>query len=260
LKDFLVLLYPLLIFLFPVALYCWALAMVNRRLRPLMVSGPWDFVGLLFAASGFLLIAGPAIFTGLYYRALRELPLAEQDRSVSAVFWELLSNDWALWLAYYLVLLAGVALLLRARRRKTIIYNVDPALFETILIRCLARLGLPWNRQGTRWCVGVATGPAASSAPGTGLPAPAAGQPSTPAILDVEAFPALYHVTLHWRGPLDLRRIELETELTKELADVQTQGNPATTLLLGVSGCLFGLMFFFTVVLILGSFLSHRRW
>ena len=39
----------LLAFLLPVAIYCFILAILNRRGKPLLVSGVWDSVGLLFA-------------------------------------------------------------------------------------------------------------------------------------------------------------------------------------------------------------------
>ena len=35
---------------------------VDRR-QPLFVPGPWDFAGILFAASGFLLAGGPALLS-----------------------------------------------------------------------------------------------------------------------------------------------------------------------------------------------------
>ena len=41
----------LLAFLSPLAIYLLIIGAINRRRRPLLVSGPWDFAGLLFAAS-----------------------------------------------------------------------------------------------------------------------------------------------------------------------------------------------------------------
>ena len=41
------------------AIYLLILGAINRRQHPLMVYGPWDFAGVLFAASGFLLFGGP---------------------------------------------------------------------------------------------------------------------------------------------------------------------------------------------------------
>jgi hypothetical protein len=225
-------------FLFPVAVYCWVLAMVNRRPGPAVVSGPWDFAGLCFAASGFLLIVGPALLTGLYYRALRELPLAHQPATVRAILWDLLAHQWAWWLGYYGLVVGGALLLLWARRRRTLVYNVDPAVLETVLTRALSRLGLPWERRGNRYYLGAPDG--------------------GPAVLDVEPFRLMCNVTLRWRGrPGPLRR-EVEAELTRELDEVRTPDNPAASWLVAVAGCLFGLVFFIVVVLILSGVLGGR--
>src|ERR1700758_3195552 len=51
----------LALFFFPIALYCLILGMINRRPHPVMVSGSWDFFGLLLAASGLLLFGGPTV-------------------------------------------------------------------------------------------------------------------------------------------------------------------------------------------------------
>ena len=55
-----------LAFIFPLGIYCLILGLINRRERPLLVSGPWDFAGVLFAVSGFLLFIGPAVLSSLY--------------------------------------------------------------------------------------------------------------------------------------------------------------------------------------------------
>jgi hypothetical protein len=266
-------LFLLLCFLFPVAVYCWILAMVNRRAGPLMVSGPWDVVGLLFAASGFLLVVGPAIITGLYNRALRELPAARQPGTVAAILWDLIGYQWGVWLGYYVLVVAGGLLLLVLRRRKTVVYNVDPAALETVLTRTLARLGLPWTRQGNRIRLGqaaesVAEPPAGAAREGALAEAVRPGPPPTPrpetrpvapAVLDLEPFGLMYNVTLHWRGRPGPLRNEVETELGRELAEVRTDDNPASAWLVGIAGCLFGLMFFAAVVLIVSGFLGGRR-
>ncbi len=60
----------LALFLFPLAVYCSVLGLVNRRLQPLMISGVWDFVGVLCATSGFLLFVGPYLLSGLFRQSL----------------------------------------------------------------------------------------------------------------------------------------------------------------------------------------------
>jgi hypothetical protein len=230
----------LCVFLFPIAIYCWALAAVNRRPGPVMVSGPGDFIGLLFAGSGFLLVVGPALITGLYYRALRELPLAHQWGTVQEIFSDLLQHQWGVWLGYYLFLVAGSLLLLYLRRRKTIIYNVEPAVFEIVLTRALARLGINWLRQGNRYHLGTLTDPAGEG------PAPPV------AVLIVQTFGMLYNVTLNWRrDPVGLR-LEVEIELERELAEVRTDYNPAGAWLLGVAACLFAIILAVLVLILTG--------
>ena len=52
-RDFALAICALLAFLLPVGFYCLILASINRRGKPLIVSGVWDSIGLLFAVSGF---------------------------------------------------------------------------------------------------------------------------------------------------------------------------------------------------------------
>src|SRR5277367_1951255 len=55
-----------MVFFLPLSLYFFYLAALNRAPRAVIVSGVWDTVGVLGALSGFLLIGGPAILSGLY--------------------------------------------------------------------------------------------------------------------------------------------------------------------------------------------------
>jgi hypothetical protein len=248
----------LVIFLFPVALYCWALGMVNRREQPLMMPGTWDLVGLLFAASGFLLVIGPGLLEFLYDQAtIGELPVVGRTRT-GEVLWKILSHHWALLLGYFGVVVAGVLLLLWVRRHKTIVYNVDPAVLEDLLTRSLARLGVPWARQGNRLYLGGAIEPAPAAPLPEKPPGPAVS-PATPQVLELQPFAAMYNVTLHWHGTGRALREEVETELARGLAEVRTEGNPASNWLLGAAGCLFALMFFAVLVMILNTFLEPRR-
>ena len=76
----LAILFPLVAFLFPLTIYLFVLGLINRRRGPLLVSGPWDFAGVLFAASGFLLVVGPSILAGMGDR-WRVVRLAGQIRA-----------------------------------------------------------------------------------------------------------------------------------------------------------------------------------
>jgi hypothetical protein len=257
-----------LVFLVPVAAYCLILALLNRRLHPVMLSGPWDAAGLLFAASGGLLFVGPAVMALLYHRTVNEGPLAGKGASSFGDLW---ASWWGIWLVYYLVLVAGSVALLWLRRGKTIIYNVDPEGLERTLAQLLDRLGLEWNRLGNRVFVsaGGAGRPAAapylhqfSNSPlalSAEAPAPAAPRPAGEAVFDIEPFTSLRHVTLHWRQHSGLVRAELEAELDRALAELPAPDNPAGTWFMGVASFLLALIFLGIFVIVLNAFFPPRR-
>src|SRR5262249_19124964 len=138
----LALLFPFVAFLFPLTIYLLLLGLVNRRRGPLVVSGPWDFAGVIFAASGFLLVGGPSVRAGVGDR-WRMLRMAGQLREghVGGEEW----GSWMLvWGAYFAVVVGGAALLLWRRRNVTSVYNVEPFVLEQLLARVLDGLGLAW--------------------------------------------------------------------------------------------------------------------
>src|SRR5438552_1264056 len=120
-------------FLLPLAVYLLALGWINRQPRPILVSGTWDFVGLLFAASGFLLFGGPAVLSALNER-WRLLWLLGETGGVS----DGLDRARDLWVLlavlYFGAVVAGCAWVFLKRRQLTCIYNVEPAIAETALM------------------------------------------------------------------------------------------------------------------------------
>jgi hypothetical protein len=257
----------LLIFLVPVAAYCLILAMVNRRLHPVMLSGPWDMAGLLFAVSGGVLFVGPAIIAMLYHRSLDDVPLAGR---ATPSFGDVWAPWWRIWLVYYVLVIGGSVALLWHRRRTTIIYNVSPGDFDRTLALLLDRLGLDWNRLGNRIFVGAgrdASPPAPELQPFTGDPLVVAPEgavtlpprPVGEAVFDIEPFGTLCHVTLHWRRHTGLIREELEAELSRVLAQAHAPDNPAGTWFLAVSGFLLAVIFLGIFVIVLNTFFPLRR-
>ncbi|HWG42008.1 MAG TPA: hypothetical protein VN688_04420 [Gemmataceae bacterium] len=237
-----------LAFFFPLAIYLLALGAINRRRRPLLVSGVWDGIGLLFGISGFLLFAGPAILSSFNERWRmtwllgRDAPLATADRAWQ--FWIFLS------LLYFALVVGGAALLLWRQRHLTAIYNVEVVQIEQALMQICQGLGLNPVHSGGLFLFGLTLGQSAERRDGKGeriqaphyLPAAlrAAGreslEPLSPgslapdstvleqsAILELESFPLMRHVTLRW-DPADspLRQI-VETELTHRLAETPTR-------------------------------------
>ncbi len=256
----------LLLFLVPVAFYCLVLAVLNRRSHPTMVTGSWDFLGLLFAASGFLLFAAPALLRGFFERILRDMTFADEGPSRDAVG-VVISLQTVTWAFYYVLVLGGGLLLAWLRRGKTVVYNVAPEELERALERALARMGLTFTRSGSRLVIGVAPQAepaedllsAVSAAPLNGPVNPARAPSSAgEAAVDVEPFAAMWNATLHWRSDTGDLRGPVEMQLARELREVPSYDNPVGTWLLGVSGFLFALVFMIVMALVLGAFFPRR--
>jgi hypothetical protein len=216
----------LLAFVLPLAVYLVVLGVVNRRPHPVMVSGTWDFIGLLFAASGFLLLSGPAILSSLQER-WRLYWLLGQAPSPGA------DGDWPLWMLltipYFALILLGAVWGFRRRRHSTSIYNVQPATVEQMLRAICTRLGLNPVHSGHLFLFGIA--PDLRTEPTDGLKdgvdkLPYLDAPAAPdnlanqaAVLEMDCFPFMNHVTLRW-DPADtpLRR-EIEAALSHRLEE-----------------------------------------
>jgi hypothetical protein len=250
----------LLAFLPPLAIYLLILGAINRRRHPLMVPGPWDFAGLLFAASGFLLCTGPGALSLLNDQWRQSLVLGDDSSGSPAV-----ARFWLWWLAlmvvYFALVVGGAGFFLWRARNQTSIYNVDREMVREALARIFERLGLRPLRSGDMYYFGMTNSARTADRPrepdNTGIqttpdgadtsrkvqtaPAPVVTMQNV--ILELDAFPAMCHVTLRWDPARSGLRQEVERELERELADT-----PAPPHMLGgwltVGGCgTFLLMF-----------------
>jgi hypothetical protein len=228
-----------LAFIVPVAIYLFVLAVVNRSKHPVMVSGTWDFAGVLFAASGFLLVGGPAILSGLHEQWRLSWVLSQTQ------LLNPLGENWYFWISLWGIYLAavvgGAALLVRRRRNQTSIYNIEPAVLERVLLQVFDRLGLEGRRGESRRIV-LCQREAVLSEQKSGRRV-LAEEPGCLGGLDVEWFPAMRHMTLHWLGMSDRLRQEMESELAMTLAEIETLPNPVSTWFLSLGIGLFMLVF-----------------
>jgi hypothetical protein len=252
-------------FLFPVAVYCLVLGLINRGSRPLMVSAAWDFVGLLFAASGFLVFGLPALLSGFTEHGRRLVLFGRPPSGEGGAwpwFWDhfdglcssLFAAGGAVMLAYFAVVVLGSAYVLWRRQGQTAIYNVHPDMLDEVLAGVLDVAGLTWSRAANRYFIGRAEKLAAPTADEVEdisqtsilrpehLPPPAkrgsyptsAEDIERSAYLEVDPSPALCHVTLRWEAQDgDLRKL-VEGELERALAEVRTRHNPAGVWLLTI--------------------------
>ncbi len=249
-----------LAFLFALALYCLVLALVNRRNTPVMVSGVWDSIGLLLGLSGLLLVSVPRVLFDRIYNTLARQAIANQDPVEDfLLIW------WGLRIAYYCVIVGGAGLLIWVRRHKTVVYNVDPLLFDRALARSLQNVHLHVTRFGRRLLLRPLSPqddqgeqPASTEIQAGAAPLPIAERsvsrlPSDDrrsGQLDVEPFSALANVTLHWReGPPQLR-VEIEDELRRNLDDCRALDNPAAGWFLGLCSLFFGFVLLAIIMMI----------
>jgi len=249
----------LLAFLLPIAIYLVILAHINRRSRALMVSGPWDFAGLLFAASGFLLLGGPALLSSLSLNETwRRFWLLGKDTPGITQEDLLLTVRMVLFVLYFLLVVGGCAFLLWRRRRMTAIYNVEPTVVETVLSQVLERWQLPFVQTGNVLTFEPETAPTPVGptpvAPAPGSLGAAAGEPPTltaaPPVnlvertttLEVDVSPGMCHVTLIWDPAESLLRREVEGQLERALAETPAPASAVGEWMLLIAYSLFFLI------------------
>ncbi|MCI0379953.1 MAG: hypothetical protein L0215_20420 [Gemmataceae bacterium] len=237
----------LVFFLFPLALYCWIVGAINRRGRPTLAVGFWDCLGMLFAASGFLLLVGPILLKTVFEQGLGTVVLQENP---SDAFFDWWCQRWLFWAIYYVVLLGGAALLLWWRGRKTVIYNVDLEAFAPLFFRAIQEAGLCAHAKEDiiqLFADSVA-------------PREATGANGPLAEVSVEYFVPLCHVTLHWRRNDLTLRTQVENKLNRLLPEARTLENPAGGWLYIVTAILFGLIFLAGMLWVFLTFFPPRRW
>jgi hypothetical protein len=226
----------LLSFLIPPAIYLLTLAFRNRSRHPFLLAGHWDFVGVVFALSGFLLFGGPAILQALYHHWRIDWTLG-RTRLLNG-----LADHWlfwaSLWTLYFVLVTACVTLLISRRRNQTSIYNLEPDDFAPLFTVVLKRLGLEYSWEQPDRVV--------------------LGEPEAAATVEVESFPAMRHVTLHWSGVFDRWRAAVEEELALALKRTPAANGPVSYWFLAGSLLLFVLAITLLARLIL-SFL-HSPW
>jgi hypothetical protein len=274
---------------FPLAVYFFVLAQLNRRRHPVVVSGVWDFAGVLFALSGLLLLGGPFIMATLN-QDWRDFWLRSPFRSsegLSEQWWYLRLGIWAL---YFAAIFVGSIFLLRWRSHVTSIYNVDQDTLDQALTQALDRLRLDWRRAGQLLYIGGPTLSDGQAAPETAIVTPSQVEvedqrsriedrgsteeslhmhksggdfqgrtslfesrsaPEQKTRLEVNPFPAMCHATLQWSGGDRLKRREIEAELARLLGDVESPPNPSARWLMTVAGILMGVVSFGLLLLVL---------
>src|SRR5262249_43792809 len=155
----------------------------------------------------------------------------------------------------------GSAILLWWRRRCTLVYNVEPALLDEAMNQAFARVGLSTVRIGNRILFqplpsekkqelteavqatpggalrrSVSVSAAVQAEALTEEGANAAGH--VLGEVELDPFIAMRNVTMRWRSDRAGLRRDVEAEVARVLAEVETVDNPAAGWLLTISSCL----------------------
>ncbi|MFO0970001.1 MAG: hypothetical protein U0793_30990 [Gemmataceae bacterium] len=253
--------------LFPLALYLFFLAGLNRRHHPVLLHGFWEALGLLFALSGFFLVTGPALLNELYARELLAVPI---ERDSEAPFEEILFKWRVLWLIYFVavVVLAGTLIVSRMRRRG--VYNVDMEGFRAGLARTLEELALSSRAEGSTvflypLSLGTRQGltPETSEGVFVGAPDPRQGDEPTSAdvpqaTLTFDAFPTLAHIALEWLEGDPAFRAVFEQKLMANLKNAVALDNPAAGWFIGVASMISGALLMLLAFILFGHLLPRR--
>jgi hypothetical protein len=183
------------VFLVPLALYFLLLGWINRQPRPVLLSGTVDLIGVLFAASGFLLLGGPAILSTVHENWRLFWVLGDTGN-----LGEGLDGARQTWLLhaglYFAIIIVVSAWLFWRRRGTTCIYNVEPATVETTLMETFQESGVHATLQANRFELR-----------------------ENKTVVELDTFPALMHVTLRWSPQNAPLRALTEAALERKLAD-----------------------------------------
>ena len=214
------------------ASYTLGIAFLNSRTTPTMVRGSWDFVGIVLALSGFILLGGPLLLGSIdsLWRAVMVRGNLVQLRNA----WRESGTLWiSMWGGYFFFVVGFVVWGLMVRRNVTVIYNLDPAVLAETLEELLERLGKSCKVQPNGLVV-IPDG----------------------FLLEIVPQQWLRHATLRWNEAQPLSRLAIENELQKVIFRVGTPINPSANWILSAASCLFFLLLFCLVFMISFLFLT----
>ncbi len=213
----------------PLALYLFRFALITRRDHPTVISGPWDFVGLVAGLSGFILFGGSLILF-LFQSNFRYWMRGNAESL--RIAWGREGVTWIILAALYLLFVIGtIALTLASRRRSLVVYNVDPAAFEATVTEVFEHLGRPIERKGKLWIASIP-------------------------LFELDSFAGGHTVTLRWVSEDQTLFQEVDRLLREALRNVVTEENATTRWLMAFAGglgfwalCCLGLLLFFAASL-----------
>jgi hypothetical protein len=185
----------------PLALYLSWLAAINRRPRPTVVGGGWDFAWLLGGLSGFLVYGGGLLVAGLQ-SSVRYAARGNWEQVRDA--WGQEGTTWAAIAVGYLLVVGGLSALVIASRLRTLsVFNIDRHEAEAAIDAALAEAGVSATRFGNVW---------SNDRP----------------VVAIDVFAGLRHVSVRLLSPDPRACEELERALRQKLAAAPPSDAPVS--------------------------------
>jgi hypothetical protein len=240
--------------LFPICIYCLFLALLHQRRHPTLLSGAWDFVGVLLALSGFL-IFGTTVFLLSFQPAGREFLLHGGTPSdIRRIGAQGSPYIVLLWFLFYASLASSFAYMIWHRRAFSVVYNITPAEMEQVLQRVVEAAHMQVMRRGRRWYIGAeqhgeAKQPRMDSPSQRVLTVEPQVIPQ--AVLEVNGSPLMRTVSIFWRSFRYEARQELQAEMERELDQFPSSSGATAGWLITIASALFLVM-----ILTVGAFLA----
>jgi hypothetical protein len=207
----------------PLALYLLWLAVLNKKRRPTVVPGGWDFAALCGGLSGFVLFGGGLVLS-LLQSNVRYIFRGNIEGLRAA--W---GQEQVAWLAvaggYLFVVVGGGLLTLALRRRSLVVYNVEPGAFEAAVAEVFDHMGRAVTRKGNLWS-------------------------SPEPLFELDPFPAGKSVSLRWLGADDRLFEEVARNLRPAVADLAPAVNPTARWLTSAAIGILVVVVFFVGVLV----------
>jgi hypothetical protein len=183
----------------PLTLYLSWLGSINRRPRPTVVGGGWDFAWLLGGLSGFLVFGGGLLVAGLQ-SSVRYAARGNWQQVRDA--WGEEGTTWAAIAIGYLLVVGGLSALVIVSRLRTLsVFHIDRPEVEAVVETALAEVGVSANRFGNVW---------SNDRP----------------VVSIDAFPGLRHVTIRLLNSDPRACEELERALRQRLVAAPPSAAP----------------------------------
>lgn len=217
----------LLILFLPVAIYLIWVGGISRQSRPVTVHGSWDFVALVFAASGLILVGIPAVITSLNdtwrrYWLTGEgiIPLASLEGS--GWFWI------SIWFFYFVMVVALVSIFIYRRRCYTCFYNIDTCDLNQAIMVAVADSGCTHRKIGNFYIFNEESNAVKET-------------------MEVEVFPFLRHGALFFNQPEGLASRQVKYLVSNSVKQMFTQDHWSGLILMFLG-------FFILFITVIGQF------